>query len=233
MGRLVLPGKPPIEITLRRSRRSRRLSLRVSSLDGKVTMTIPERVDQRMAQKFAAEREAWLRRTLQGQQPPSPVAGGATVLFEGREIRVETGPERRTRLEGDVLRVPASRAVPASVKAFLKALARERLAAASDKYAARVGQDFRQIALRDTRSRWGSCSSDGRLMYSWRLIMAPPEVLDYVAAHEVAHLVHLDHSPAFWALVGEICPSYGTHRTWLRDNGASLHRYRFDPVPVA
>ncbi len=232
MGRLVLPGKPPIEITLRRSRRSRRLSLRVSSLDGKVTMTIPERMDQRTAQKFAVEREGWLRKTLQNQHPPSVVCAGGVIPFEGRELRIEEGPRRGARLEGDILHVSNGRSVAASVKGFLKAHARERLAVASDHYAEKVGRRFKQIVLRDTRSRWGSCSSDGRLMYSWRLVMAPPDVLDYVAAHEVAHLVHLDHSPAFWSLVAEICPDYRAHRTWLRENGMSLHRYRFDPPDV-
>jgi predicted metal-dependent hydrolase len=90
-----------------------------------------------------------------------------------------------------------------------------------------VGRSYTSLALRDTRSRWGSCSPDGRLMYSWRLIMAPPQVLDYVAAHEVAHLVELNHSPAYWRVVTGICPDWKRHRDWLRTHGSSLHRLRF------
>jgi predicted metal-dependent hydrolase len=91
-----------------------------------------------------------------------------------------------------------------------------------------LGRRFSRLSLRDTRSRWGSCSSRGGLSYSWRLILAPPDVLDYVAAHEVAHLAEMNHSPAFWALVARLCPGYQAPRGWLRREGAGLHRYRFD-----
>jgi predicted metal-dependent hydrolase len=101
------------------------------------------------------------------------------------------------------------------VAAWLKVLARDRLAQASTRYAGLVGRRYSSLAIRDTRSRWGSCSPDGRLMYSWRLIMAPPPVLDYVAAHEVAHLVELNHSPAYWTVVTAICPDWKDHRAWL------------------
>ena len=105
--------------------------------------------------------------------------------------------------------------------------ARDRLAGACDDYAALLGKPYARITLRDTRSRWGSCTSDGRLMFSWRLIMTPPEVLDYVAAHEVAHLAQMNHSPAFWAEVTRIYGDYQAPRQWLRDHGGGLHRYRF------
>ena len=88
-----------------------------------------------------------------------------------------------------------------------------------------TGRDF--LTLRDTRSRWGSCSTDGNLMFSWRLILAPRQVLDYVAAHEVAHLVHMDHSSRFWGVVADLCPDYAAPRGWLRREGHGLHRFRF------
>ena len=90
------------------------------------------------------------------------------------------------------------------------------LRAACDRHAAALGRSYQAIVLRDTRSRWGSCTSDGRLMFSWRLAMAPLAVLDYVAAHEVAHLRHMDHSPRFWAAVAGLVPDYAQHRDWLR-----------------
>ncbi|GAB1364540.1 hypothetical protein MASR1M32_37760 [Rhodobacter sp.] len=106
-------------------------------------------------------------------------------------------------------------------------LARDRLALASTRYAAQVGRRYGKLVLRDTRSRWGSCSHDGTLMYSWRLIMAPPSVLEYVAAHEVAHLVEMNHSPDYWAVVEGIFPGWKRQRAWLHDQGGGLHRYRF------
>ncbi len=90
-----------------------------------------------------------------------------------------------------------------------------------------VGRPFHRLTLRDTRSRWGSCTVDGGLMYSWRLAMAPPEVLDYVAAHEVAHLVEMNHAPAFWAVVRRLVPDYAPRRAWLKQHGQRLHAYRF------
>jgi predicted metal-dependent hydrolase len=84
------------------------------------------------------------------------------------------------------------------------------------------------LTLRDTRSRWGSCSAKGDLMFSFRLIMTPPEILDYVAAHEVAHLVELNHGPGFWDLCHRLCPTTDTHRRWLKKHGAALLAWRFD-----
>ncbi|MGB5557542.1 MAG: M48 family metallopeptidase, partial [Paracoccaceae bacterium] len=116
----------------------------------------------------------------------------------------------------------------ARIRAFLKLAARDRLNVAVDRYADLAGRRVSNITLRDTRSRWGSCTSDGRLMFSWRLIMAPPRVLDYVAAHEVAHLVEMNHSPAYWAVVRRIYPDYEVQRRWLRAHGQKLHAVRFD-----
>jgi predicted metal-dependent hydrolase len=113
------------------------------------------------------------------------------------------------------------------IEAFVKLLARHRLSDACDRYAAQVGRKHAGLTLRDTRSRWGSCSAAGKLMFSWRLAMAPPEVLDYVAAHEVAHLVEMNHAPAFWAVVARLMPDYQRHRNWLKQNGATLQAIRF------
>ena len=109
----------------------------------------------------------------------------------------------------------------------IRAVPPDRLAAASDHYAALLGRRHTRLTLRDTRSRWGSCSAKGALGYSWRLILAPPDVLNYVAAHEVAHLAQMNHSPAFWAEVARLMPDYETPRAWLRREGGALHRYRF------
>lgn len=225
---LTLPGEPPVTIELRRSRRARRLSLRVSRLDGKVTMTLPQRSPAAEAEAFAMDKQTWIRARLAESVPVLTVGIGSQVPVEGRDIAIVAG--RRTRYDPDsgVLEVSRSaRAVGPTVAGALKTVARDRLTAASDARAATIGRGYSRITLRDTRSRWGSCTSDGALMYSWRLILAPPAVLDYVAAHEVAHLVEMNHSPAFWAVVSHLCPDWKRHRAWLRQHGEALHRWRF------
>lgn len=221
-----LPGDPPVEILLRRSARTRRYALRVSALDGRVTLTLPARGSAAAALDFAREREDWIRRALAEHGAPAPVRLGGALPFEGRMLTLTAAPLRAARAEGGALLVPPVR--PAlSAATFLKSAARHRLNEAAARHAATLGREVARLTLRDTRSRWGSCTVRGELMFSWRLIMAPPAVLDYVAAHEAAHLVEMNHSPAFWAVVARLCPDHARHRLWLRREGAALHRYRF------
>ncbi|MDP3193772.1 M48 family metallopeptidase [Tabrizicola sp.] len=226
----VLPGSPPVEVHLKRSARARRFSLRVSRLDGKVTLSMPVRARDGEAMAFLRGNEDWLRQTL-STMPGSAlrtVGPGAVVPVEGAELVLTPATGRGVRVEGQQLLVPGNlETLGPRVAAWLKVLARDRLAAASTRYAELVERRYSSLAIRDTRSRWGSCSPDGRLMYSWRLIMAPPAVLDYVAAHEVAHLVELNHSPDYWKVVTSICPDWKDHRNWLKTNGNTLHRVRF------
>jgi predicted metal-dependent hydrolase len=229
MGVLILDGNPPVEVLLRRSAQARRLSLRISRLDGRATLTLPTRVPEREGMAFVRERESWLRKHLSAIEPEMPVEIGATVLFEGADVPVIGGPVKRATLKSGALMVPDDPGkVGKRVAAFMKLRARDALADASDRYAAALGRPYNRISLRDTRSRWGSCSSAGDLMYSWRLIMAPRSVLEYVAAHEVAHLQHMDHSDRFWGVVNDLFPNHKACRKWLRDNGGALHRVRFD-----
>ena len=229
MGVLILDGNPPVDVLLRRSAQARRLSLRISRLDGRATLTLPTRVPEREGMAFVRERESWLRKHLSAIEPEMPVEIGATVLFEGADVPVIAGPVKRATLKSGSLMVPDDPGkVGKRVAAFMKMRARDALADASDRYAAALGRSYNRISLRDTRSRWGSCSSAGDLMYSWRLIMAPRSVLEYVAAHEVAHLQHMDHSDRFWGVVNDLFPNHKACRKWLRDNGGALHRVRFD-----
>ncbi|QAX28425.1 M48 family metallopeptidase [Leisingera sp. M527] len=221
-----LPGNPPVPLTLRRSARARRISLRISSLDGRVTLTLPKSLPERAALAFAEEKADWIRSHLE-KHPEAVEAGFGTVLpVDGQNRVVERAPGRRIQLDAGRIAVPGDS--PGRVlQRYLKELARNRLAEASDFYAARLGKGYSRLTLRDTRSRWGSCTADGGLMYSWRLILAPPAVLRYVAAHEVAHLQEMNHSSAFWAVVERLYGQYEPPRGWLRENGAGLHRYRF------
>ncbi|MCU9848808.1 M48 family metallopeptidase [Defluviimonas sp. WL0024] len=228
MTQRTLPGEPPVEVTLRRSVRARRFSLRVSRLDGKVTLSMPARACETEALAFAEGKADWVRQILRGTAARLAVAPGSNIPFEGRRLVVTPAPVSAVRVEGTALLVPTDEArLGARILAFLKLAARQRLQAASQAHAATIGRRIRRITLRDTRSRWGSCTAEGGLMFSWRLIMAPPEVLDYVAAHEVAHLVEMNHSPAFWAVVARLAPDYERHRAWLRRDGAELHRVDF------
>lgn len=218
-----------VEITLKRSARARRFSLRVSRLDGRVTLSMPLRAREAEAMAFARAQEEWIRTTLAQMPQREGVGIGGVIPVEGRMLRLEQGTGRSVRVSGDALLVPGDPAL-AGVRAgaFLKALARERLVAASDRYAAEIGRRVVRVTLRDTRSRWGSCAHDGALMYSWRLVMAPPSVLDYVAAHEVAHMVEMNHSDAFWAVVERLYPRWQVQRKWLHNEGQALHGYRFE-----
>ena len=226
---LKLKDAPEIEVRLRRSAAARRMSLRVSQLDGSVTLTVPRRLPLRQAQAFVQERSDWLREATGAAQSPEPIAFGTSVPIEGALKTVVPAPGKRVSIENGTLAVPQATSTPGRVIAsFLKRAARVRLQAACDAYSAQLGRPYGRLTLRDTRSRWGSCTSDGNLMFSWRLIMAPPEVLDYVAAHEVAHLQEMNHSAAFWTVVAQLCPDYQAHRDWLRTEGASLHKWRFD-----
>ncbi len=227
MGRHTLEGNPPIEVVLRRSGRAKRLSLRISRLDGRVTLTMPVHAQAREGVAFLEARENWLRGHLDQIAPIAPVQVGETVLYQGQPIPILLDPAAPATVTDTSITLRNADKTGAQVRALLKARARDQLAQASDEFAAQLGRSYTRLSLRDTRSRWGSCSSQGGLMYSWRLIMSPPAVLRYVAAHEVAHLAEMNHAPAFWAVVARLMPDYQTHRHWLRDHGDQLHRFDF------
>lgn len=225
---LELPDLPGVTVHLRRSARARRFSLRVSRVDGAVTLTLPKRAPMAEAVAFARGQSLWLRGALARMPAQRRPGFGESLPFEGVELLLEEAAVRAPRVDGARLLVPAGEdRLGPRLEAFLKHCARIRLQAATMRYATALGRPFRRITLRDTRSRWGSCAPDGSLSYSWRLIMAPPEVLDYVAAHEVAHLAQMNHSPAFWAEVAWLCPGYERPRAWLKQHGGTLQAIRF------
>jgi len=224
----ILPGPPPVSVELTHSARARRLTLRVSRLDGRVTLTLPRRLAMAQALEFLAGREGWLRGQLARQPAVQTPGPGGFMLWLGQDVPLRAGPVRHPEWQDGALILPDDgRPAGPRLVALLKASARDRLAGACDRYARALGCSFTRITLRDTRSRWGSCSSAGALMFSWRIAMAPPEVIDYLAAHEVAHLARMDHSPAFWAIVARLCPGYKAARAWLRHEGDRLLRIDF------
>lgn len=224
MGWLKPLSDVPDGVTVRRNARARRMTLRVSRLDGRVTLTMPPRTTDRAARAFLDGHAEWIAKAQAGTAPETVVAPGAELPVEGARRRIEAGAGRQARIFEDRIEMPSARALVTA----LKHLARDRAMPRVDYYADAVGREVRGVSFRDTRSRWGSCTSEGKLMLSWRLVLAPPEVFDYVIAHEVAHLVEMNHSAAFWKLVEELRPDYRLRKSWLKTDGPGLHSYRFD-----
>ncbi|MCU4651216.1 M48 family metallopeptidase [Roseibacterium sp. SDUM158016] len=224
----VLPGDPPVEVVLRRNRRAKRFSLRVSRTDGRVSLSLPAWAPEAEALAFLHDRADWVRHHLDRAPAPQLARIGASIPVCGVLRPVIEGAGRTARFADGTIHVPAGPREGPRLRALLTALARERLSRAVAVHAQSLGRVPGRLTLRDPRSRWGSCSARGDLMFSWRLIMAPPAVLDYVAAHEVAHLAEMNHSPAFWSLCRRLCPETDAHRRWLRAQGPALLAWNFD-----
>lgn len=228
MAEAISIGNPPIEIRLRRNARARRMILRHSSTAAVAVMTLPPGVSVARARSFALQNEGWLRRQFAAAPAIIPVRHGARLPFRGGEVVLLPAADGRSSLRAGEMRLPGGpeRAGPRAA-ALLREAARELCLAAAERHAARLGRRIGRLTLRDPKARWGSCTTAGDLMFSWRLVMAPDAVLDYVAAHEAAHLAHMDHSPRFWAAVAGLCPDMAEARAWLRARGRDLHRFDF------
>ncbi len=224
---MLFVGSPPIPVQLRKNKRARRLTLRVSSVDGAVTLTMPVRTSKRVARRFLEGQEGWIRQRLAATPTRIVVQPGMELVVQGESLRLSTHGRARVVLVPGALLVPAGKHPGTAVEAFLKRRLRAEIIEMVAHYAAKLGRPHGRISLRDPRSRWGSCSSHGGLMFSWRLILAPQKVLEYVVVHEVAHLVHMNHSEAFWQVVADLMPDYNGARQWLRDHGTALHRFDF------
>jgi predicted metal-dependent hydrolase len=226
-------GDPAIEVRLRRHAGARRMVLRIPRPGGAPCLPLPPAASLASAKAFLSEQEDWLRRHLAARPAAVAVREGTVLPFGDARLEVRAHPGKRLVLTDGVLHVPGGPAgLGPRVGAFVKDAARRGCAAAVAHHARRLGRAPRGISLRDPRARWGSCSADGNLMFSWRLALAPSAVLDYVVAHEVAHLAELNHSSRFWAEVGRLCPGYEAQRVWLRRHGPDLHAFDFAAAPA-
>lgn len=224
----IVRGCPDVLVKIKYKKQIKRLSLRISPIDGSLSLSLPPSFDQKKAISFIKSHEQWIRKTFAQLILPQKINIGASIPIEGVKAELCHASSRFVHLDGNRLAIPKSNApLGPQVAGFLKTLARDRLVLACDYYAAKLGQSYSKITLRDTRTRWGSCTHDKRLMFSWRLVMAPPHILHYVAAHEVAHLIHMNHSPAFWQVVADLFPQWKSSRHWLQKEGVSLHFYQF------
>lgn len=239
--RFTRPALPPafeidvdgrlIPITVRQSTRARRMSLRVRRAERDVVLTLPPRVSLIMAESFAQRHGQWIADRVEQLPQGVPFSDGAWIPIRGIPHRIEHSNTLRGLAgihEGEVL----SLVVPGPIESlhrrvadFLRREARQDLELAVKHYASELGVAFGRISIKDTRSRWGSCSADGNFSFSWRLIMAPSYVLEYLAAHEVAHRREMNHSRRYWAVLRELFPETDAAEAWLTAHGAELHCY--------
>ncbi|GHF16183.1 hypothetical protein GCM10017044_08070 [Kordiimonas sediminis] len=222
-----------VPVSVRLNARARKLILRFDVETGGAKVTVPPGTSRRRIQKLVEDNTDWLLEQRSARSL-NVLGHGDDVTLGGSLYRLQysDAPPRRVVLHDrdgeNILCVggPADMA-PSRLEAWLKKEARQRLTQAAHDHAETLGFSFERISIGDMATRWGSCSSRRTLRFNWRLILAPPQVLDYVAAHEVAHLGEMNHSPAFWALVTACRPDWKQHRQWLRDNGADLMAIRF------
>ncbi len=220
-------GVPPLTVELRRHPRAKRMTLRVSAADGVARLTLPKRGSLKAARQFLQAQEGWLRAQTDKAPARVKIAEGQTIRLHGEPFLLKTHGKARVTLAPGTLFLPENRPMGPALERFIKTRARLVITKWAEADSAALGKPFGKISLRDPRARWGSCSSEGNLMFSWRLMLAPPEVLRYVVAHEVAHLREMNHSAAFWAEVAALMPAYQPPRRWLKENGSRLHRYDF------
>lgn len=220
-------------VQLRRNRLARRYTLRIHSATREVVLTLPPRGSLKQAREFADKHGAWIAARLKRLPQPVPFADGTIMPLRGVAHRIAHRPHARGTvwIEAESAEVRticvagAAPHIPRRVRDYLKREAKRELEIASRQAALALGVNVKRVSVRDQTSRWGSCSTTGVLSYSWRLILAPPYVLDYLAAHEAAHLVEMNHSRAFWRQVERVCPDFKKAKAWLDAHGADLHRY--------
>jgi len=220
-------------VRVRRHRQARRYTLRIDAASREVVLTIPPRGSLKEAREFAQKHSSWIAARLQRLPQATPFAPGVVVPLRGVPHRIVHRPHARgtvwTEQDGAGERLIGVAGEPPHhnrrISDFLKREAKRDLDAASRRYAKELGVAVKRISVRDQSSRWGSCSNSGVLSFSWRLILAPPYVLNYLAAHEVAHLVELNHSPRFWRLLKRLSPDCERAKAWLDNHGTDLHRY--------
>jgi predicted metal-dependent hydrolase len=226
-------GSQIFSIRLRRHRRARRYTLRIHPSDREAILTMPPRGTLADAKDFAQRHGAWIAARLGRLPKAAPFQPGTVVPLRGvahrivhrAGVRGVVWTEIRESGERIICVAGGAEHIDRRVHDFLKREARRDLQKSSEHYAEALSVKVKRISIRDQSSRWGSCTSAGSLSFSWRLILAPPYVLDYLAAHEVAHLVEMNHSARFWRVVARVCGSVERAKVWLDTHGNDLHRY--------
>ncbi len=218
-------------VTVKRSKRARRVALRLDPTERVVNLVVPERMPLHKAYKFAENHKEWVHETLGKLDPPLPFKDGAHLPIFGDTVRLSIHTDtdiKRTKIiqHDDTLEIQTYMDDPTNrITSHIKKIAKAGLADMATDKAEVIRKNISSVTVRDTKSRWGSCSHKGELSFSWRLIFAPYDAIDYVVAHEVAHLVYMDHSKEFWNLCQSLSSNYTEGKSWMKNHGNSLMRY--------
>jgi predicted metal-dependent hydrolase len=216
-------------VSIRVSPRARRIGLRIIAAERRVELVLPRGVPASQGMRFLTSKRGWIAARLGALPQRVPFAEGAVVPVLGvpHRIRREAdGAALPVAIIGGEIRVKGDPAhLARRVRDYLAATARNELARRARRLAAQMGRTVARVNVRDTKSRWGSCSATGNLSFSWRLIFAPEAVVDYVVAHEVAHLAEMNHGPSFWRLVESLSPGSAARRAWLKRHRGQLFAY--------
>jgi predicted metal-dependent hydrolase len=229
----ILVGDYGTPVYLRENDRARRVSLRVDAPGQKVVLVKPKRMSRTTAIAFATERAEWIAERVSEFAPPVPFEPGARVPFRDIEHVIVHAPEAKRGVWAEAGRIHVSgqaEFVSRRVRDWFKERAREAIVPLANSYALEIEKRVARVSIRDQRSRWGSCTSDAVLSFSWRLIMAPDTVMRYVVAHEVAHLRELNHLKRFWHIVDKLVTTREESTAWLSSHGMTLHCYGQDRV---
>lgn len=225
------PVSPPAKIAgipVKPSLRARRMSLLVEPRTGEVVLVLPRRTSEKSALRFITENKKWIakQRALVAATAAPRIAHGSSLSILGHKYTIVHRPGRGlTRIEGDCIIVTGDAAhLRRRLTDFLKTEAERILTLRTRRKTARLGLEAGPVRIRDPKTRWGSCTEDGQIMLSWRLILAPERVMDYVVAHEVAHRLHMDHSRRFWKVCMSLTPDASGAREWIRLHGHELLR---------
>jgi len=223
----LMGGAVPVRVSTHP--RARRMALRIDPQGEAVDLVLPPRGSLPRALEFFEANRPWLERRLAALPPRTVIGDGATIPVMGEPHRIRHKPQVRGRgavwVEGGEILVSGDAVhLARRVRDHMREMAKRELASRARRMAEAIERKVVRVSVRDTRTRWGSCSTTGNLCFSWRLIFAPEPVLDYVVAHEVAHLVHMNHGKRFWRLVERLAPGAERQRRWLNRNRAQLLR---------
>lgn len=221
-------GRRTVDLRVMVNRRARRIILRVDPVSGDLVLVLPSARTYAEGLDFVRQKAEWTHRRLEQVPDRMAFTDGAIIPVQGQPHRICHVPDLAVLVWQDAGEIHVGgqrRGMPARVAAWLRVEARRTIQRRATGHAERLNVDVNRISIRDPRTRWGSASSGGALSFSWRLYLAPKPVLNYVVAHEVAHLREMNHGARFWRLVETLCPGFEQPRGWLREHGHSLHRY--------
>jgi predicted metal-dependent hydrolase len=226
---MVVPAEGcEVPILTRRDRRARRMTLRIDAANDRAVLVLPTWVPMSEGLRFVRAKARWMKEKLDSLPPRERLEDGAKLTLFGMPMTIHHRSDLGAVVvrDGPWLYVGGTKdRLAARITAWLRNEARTRLGERAQEMAHRIGKTVKRVSVRDSRTRWGSCAADGSLSFSWRLALAPDDVSTYVVAHEVAHLVAMNHGPKFWRTVEILLPDHAKAKSWLSENGVKLLRH--------